>query len=92
MKEKILATALKLSERAGFRNVTRQAIAAELGIATGTVTYHMGEMRKLQRAVVAAAIEEKNLVVFAQALVERHPLALAAPETLKRQAARSMTA
>jgi AcrR family transcriptional regulator len=90
MKEQILATAMKLAGRKGFRNVTRDDIAADQEIATGSVSYHFGTMRKLQAAMVTESIEKENVTVFTQALVGRHPLALAAPQRLKDLAARAL--
>jgi AcrR family transcriptional regulator len=92
MKELILSTALRLAAKKGFRDVTRQDIATAAKVATGSVSYHFDTMRKLQAAMVAQAIADSNLLVFAQALAAQHPLALKASPELKKAAARSLGA
>lgn len=92
MKDKIMAAALKLSAKHGFRNVTRLQIAGAAGVATGSVSYHYDSMRKLQAAIVSESIVQNDVVVFTQALAERHPLALKAPDTLKALAQRHLGA
>jgi AcrR family transcriptional regulator len=92
MKDQILATAMRLAAKKGFRNVTRQDIATAAEVATGSVSYHFDTMRKLQAAMVLKAIEDKNLPVFTQALADGHPLALRAPVELKKAAGRALSA
>lgn len=81
---------MQLANLKGFKRVTRNDIADRAEIATGSVSYHYGDMKKLQAAMVARAIETENLKILAQALAERHPLAMKAPEALRIRAARQL--
>lgn len=89
-KELILATALQLANLQGYKGVTREGIARRLGIAEGCISYHFGNMKKLQTAMVERAVEAENLKLVGQALSDRHPVALKAPESLRRAAALKM--
>lgn len=90
IKVKILAKAVQLAGRYGYRNVTRQDIATGLGIAAGSVSYHFKDMRKLQAAVIQYAVDNRLLTIVAQGIVEKHPRALAAPLDVRQQAARAL--
>ncbi len=92
MKLKILTHALRLAARHGLDHVSRNDIAVSAEVATGSVSYHFENMRKLRAAIVAKAIEDENLIVIGQALVARHPLALKASDALKKRAAAALTA
>lgn len=86
MKSKILATAMQLANLHGFGNVTRNMIADRAEIATGSVSYHFKNMRKLEAAMVERAIESQNLKILGQAISAKHPLATKAPEGLRQRA------
>jgi AcrR family transcriptional regulator len=90
VKDKILATAMQLANLKGYKRVTRNDIADRAEVATGSVSYHFKSMKKLQNAMVERAIETENLKVLGQALADRHPLALKAPEALRVRAARQL--
>ena len=90
-KQVILDAAATLAAKQGFRNVTRSAIAAKVGIATGTVSYHFGTMAQLQNAIVNYAVDTQNMKVLAQALGEGHPIALRAPQSLRTAAAKLLS-
>lgn len=87
MREAILSAAMQLANLKGYKRVTRADIAKRADVATGSVSYHFGSMRKLQDAMVERAIEAKNLKLLGQALSNRHPLALKAPDALRKAAA-----
>lgn len=87
MKDKILAAAMQVANLKGYKAVTRNDVAGKADVAAGSVSYHFGDMKKLQTAMVARAIESGNLKVVAQALADRHPLALKAPDELRKRAA-----
>ena len=86
MKSKVLGTAMQLANLHGFGNVTRNMIADKAEIATGSVSYHFKGMKKLEAAMVERAIETGNLKVLGQAIARKHPLAMKAPDELKRSA------
>lgn len=92
MKTEILKAAMILATRIGYKNVTRDALAEQLNVATGTITFHIGNMRKLRREMIVEAIECENVKIFTEALVDQHPLALAGPQRLKNLAARALQA
>lgn len=90
MKDTILGAAMQIANLKGYLAVTRNDIADRAGIATGSVSYHFKDMRGLRRAMVERAVETANLRVLGQALADRHPVALAAPEAMRVRAARLM--
>lgn len=90
MKAHILGVAMQLANLHGFGKVTRNMIADRAVVAVGTVSYHYGprgaSMRRLEAAMVERAIESENLKVLGQAIAAKHPLALAAPDSLRKRA------
>lgn len=92
MKDKILDAAMKIATRIGYKNVTRDGLAEHMGVASGTITFHIGNMRKLRREMIEKSIQDENVKIFTEALVDAHPLALAAPQHLKNRAARALQA
>lgn len=86
----ILGAAVKLARKGGFNNMTKEVIAHEAGTATGSINYHFKTMVGLRSAVMVYAVEHEVLEVVAQGLVAKHPVALKAPEALKKQAARTL--
>lgn len=87
MKAHILSTAMRLANLHGLNNVTRNMIADRAEIATGSVSYHFKDMKKLRAAMVIRAIETQNLRVLGQAIAAKHPLALKASDDLRKAAA-----
>ncbi len=91
MKNAILSAAMQLANLKGFKRVSRADIAKRADVAAGSVSYHFGTMRGLRDAMVARAVESGNLRILAQAHAERHPLAVKAPEALRRAAAATLS-
>lgn len=77
---------MQLANLHGFGRVTRDHIADRMEIATGSVSYHWKGMRKLNAAMVERAIETRNLKVLGQAICAKHPLALKAPDDMRKDA------
>lgn len=77
---------MQVANLKGYKRVTRADIADRAGIATGSVSYHYGNMKKLRDAMVTRAVEAENLKVLGQALADGHSIAKKAPETLRRRA------
>lgn len=77
---------MQLANLHGFGKVTRNMIADRAEIATGSVSYHFKDMRKLAAAMVTRSIETENLKVLGQAIAAKHPLALKAPDELRKRA------
>ncbi len=69
----VLKAALELSEIIGYRHVTRDQIADKAGVATGTVSLHLGTMIQLRRTVVRHAIKQGIKKIIAQAIVADDP-------------------
>lgn len=84
----IIAAGVKLAERVGYMAVTRNALAAAVGISGPAVSYH-GTVRELRTAIVKEAIRTECLPVIAQAITMRHPLASQVPRRLRLHALRS---
>ena len=89
---KILDTAVKIALKVGYRNVTREAIAARAGIATGTVSYHFKTMGHLRDAVVRYGVTHRILAIVAQGLAADHKLTRDIDANLKRAAAATLAA
>jgi AcrR family transcriptional regulator len=77
LKDKILQVGTSLAERVGVAAVSRNMIADKAECAMSAVSYHYGDVKHIHRAIVTAAIANKNLTVLGFAIAERHPLTLA---------------
>lgn len=73
LKERIMTEALALAAKIGVSATTRDGIAARVPCSGGSVSFHYGEMRKLQRAIVVEAIRTSNYAVLGWAVAEKHP-------------------
>lgn len=82
----VLEAAMRLASAQGMAAVTRPRIADEAGVAVGTVSNAYGSMDALRDAVMATAVEREILPVVLYGVVNRHPAALAAPESLRQRA------
>ncbi len=89
-KAEILAAALDTARAVGYRHVSREAIAATAGCSPGLVSAYFGTMPALRRAIMSAAIARRDLVVLAQGLAAGDSKAKAAPEALRRAAAKTL--
>lgn len=88
----MLAAAIDLSVEEGFANFTRNSVADRAGYAASLVSHTFGSVDALREAVIAQAIEEKNLTIIAQALAAGHPAVQGLSPELKQQAATALTA
>lgn len=86
-KRRILEAALELSLEQRYDTISRGDVAGRAGAATGSVSYYFNDMGGLRDAVVAEAIDQGAWKVVAQALVDRHPLAVAADASVRTSAA-----
>lgn len=77
LKDKMLKVATQLAERLGVAAVSRNMIADKAECAMSAVSYHYGDVKHIHRAIVQAAIDNRNLTVLGHAIAERHPLTLA---------------
>ncbi len=88
--QSLLAAALRVAERVGWREMTRAQVAAEADCSEGLVTTRLGTMDAMRRSVMRAAIRQRSLAVLAQGLAVRDRHALAAPSDLKIAASKTL--
>lgn len=87
----ILGAAVSLARRTGIDNLTRHKIAHAAETSAGSINYHFETMDGLRNVVMAYAVENQILEIIAQGIVAKHPVALHAPEALRKKAARNLT-
>ncbi|MGB4824584.1 MAG: TetR family transcriptional regulator [Leuconostoc mesenteroides] len=85
-KEHILDTAYKMAQRDGFGSLTRDGVAAEAGVAMGTVNHHWVKMSALREAVKQRAEQEENLELIGQGMALGDSVAKSAPLELRTRA------
>jgi AcrR family transcriptional regulator len=89
-KAEILSAALEVARTAGYRNASRESIAAMAGCSPALVSKYYGTMNQLQRAIMSAAIARHDLPILAQGLAAGDSKARAAPPDLKESAVRGL--
>jgi AcrR family transcriptional regulator len=85
-KERILEVAYTMAQRDGFGTLTRDGVAAEAGVATGSVNHHWVKMSALREAVMQRAVEEENLELIGQGMALGDSVAKSAPLELRTRA------
>lgn len=86
-KDQILQAAIKVAARpGGWGKLTRDAVAKEADCAEGLPSKYFGTMLNFKRAIMRAAIQDRNLSVIAQGLAAGDKAALKAEDALKREA------
>src|SRR5262245_26819469 len=85
LKDDILKAGLEIAARFGLAATTRESIAYKVPCAAGSVTYHLGDAKKIRRVIVELAISNcasfppasmarvTALKVVGWAIAERHP-------------------
>lgn len=89
-KRELTSAALVLARTVGYDRVTRDALATAHGCSPALVSYYFATMPQLKRAIMSAAIAERDLVVLAQGLAAKDSKALAASPALKGAAIRAL--
>lgn len=84
--DEILKAALSIAVSDGMEGVTRDHIARLAGVASGTVSLHMGTMANMKRTIMRHAVKNELLPVIAQGLAMGSPYARSAPDELKQRA------
>ena len=87
---KILDTAVKLALKSSYRRITRELVAVNANVATGTVSYHFRTMEQLRDAIIRYGVTHKVLPLIAQGLAADHKLTRDIPLALKRAAAATL--
>lgn len=88
---KVLDAAIVLAQGEGYQWITREGVAALAEVSEATVSNAFGTMRDLKRAVLTEAVKRPILVILAQGLADRHPIALDAPADVRNQALATLT-
>lgn len=92
-KQQILDAAIALSEQpGGWSSLTRDAVAAKAGCATGLVSKYFGTMICFRRSIMRHAVATRNLSLIAQGVAAGDKSALKADPALKRLALYTLTA
>jgi AcrR family transcriptional regulator len=86
----ILSAAYGIAVDNGWDALTREAVAARAGVATGSVNTAWGTMDGLRAAVMQRAVDEGHLPTIVHGIVEGYPEAQAAPVDLKKKALASL--
>lgn len=73
-KEQIIQAARTIAKRSGFSALSRQAVAAEVGVSGQAINYHFGTLKQLERAVKRSAIADEDLQLIGQLVVMKDPL------------------
>lgn len=85
-KDTILEVAYTMAQRDGFGTLTRDGVAAEAGVAMGSINHHWVVMSALRDAVMQRAVEEENLEIIAQGIALGDNVAKTAPLALRKRA------
>lgn len=85
-KDNILEVAYVMAQRDGFGSLTRDGVAAEAGVAMGTINHHWKVMSALRDAVMQRAVEEENLELIGQGIALGDSVAKSAPLELRTRA------
>lgn len=89
-KDAMVSAALVLAEAQGFYNFSSTQVARACGCGHPLIFHHFEGMEGLRDEVMLKAIVEGNLNVVAQGLVSKHPLAVGAPDALKKKALKNI--
>lgn len=90
--EKIILAGLSLLERDGQAGVTREAVAEVAGVSPASVSHHFGSISEFRSLLMQTAVDRGVIKAVAWGLVAGDPLAMNAPENLRRAAIRSLGA
>lgn len=82
--ENILDAALIVARTDGFRNMTRDTVAARAGCSPGLVSYYFSTMPQLRRSVMRAAISRRVVEVVAEGIALKDKYALQASPELRK--------
>lgn len=91
-KAQILAAAMRLARKKGYRAITRDAVAKEAAAAQGLVNLYFGNMAALREEVIKEAVKTEDLKIIAQAIANADRHALKAPPALRKRALAALAA
>lgn len=83
-RDEILAAALRVATRQGYKVFTRAQVAESAGCAESLVSKYFGTMPQFRRQVMRAAIRAKNRIIIMQGVLtgDKHALKAASPSML----------
>lgn len=87
-KKQILDAAIKLSVKIGYSSITRDAVAAHANISSSLIANYFPTMHDLKTSVIITAVLQGQVEIIAQGLSLNDPVALSAPERLRKRAAK----
>ena len=90
-KAEALKIALQLAADRGYANITRDEVAAEMGVCGSSVQYYFGTMSQFRVELMRYAVKQRNARVVAQGLAVYDRHALKADEALRRAAVESLS-
>jgi AcrR family transcriptional regulator len=91
-KASILDSALRVAEKIGYQQMTREQIAKQADVSPALVSHYLGTMAEMRRTVMRHACTVKNLPVIAQGLASRDKHALRVPADVREAAGASLAA
>ena len=84
-KTEMTTAALKLAEKIGFENLTRDNIAEACGVSPALINFRFGTMTDMRRSILRAAVKSESLKIVAYAIATHHPVSKKiSPELRKR--------
>lgn len=89
-RNQLLVIACKLAEINHFRHVTRRGIAEAAKTSTGNVSRVFGTMEQMRTDLIEYAIKHNQLIVVAQAIIDKHPSVKNINENVKIAALKSV--
>jgi len=88
--DNILAAAVAVALREGFRGITRDQVAAEANSSVGLIYTYYRSMDSLRDEVMRVAVRDKHLAIVAQGVASGNVVAARAPAELRRAALQTL--
>ena len=88
--DNILAAAVAVALRDGFRGLTRDQVAAEANSSVGLIYTYYRSMDALRDEVMRVAVRDKHLDIVAQGVAGGNLIAARAPAELRRAALQTL--
>lgn len=85
--KQIIAAAVELAEKYGYRNITREQIAERAQVGNGTVTNVLGNVKQMRLAIIRHGVRVGNKTIIAQGTVAQEPYVIRKVSTDDRLAA-----
>lgn len=86
-REHLLSAAVELAKRRGYQMLTREDVAAAAGVSPSLVSHVLGTVDDIKREVMERAITAGVVVVVAQGIFVKDPIASKASDSIRQEAA-----